>query len=49
MRQISCDFKMTVAAHPKVVRMKLELDSPLASKFPSVSSVYKGDFDFKGQ
>lgn len=27
----------------------IKLSSPFASKFLSVHSVYKGDFDFKGQ
>lgn len=33
----------------RLARKKLELSSPFASKFLSVPSVYKGDFDFKGQ
>lgn len=33
----------------KLARKKLELDSSFVSKVPPGSSVYKGDFDFKGQ
>ena len=33
----------------RLAGIKLELSSPFVSEFSSVPSVYKGDFDFKGQ